>query len=463
MNDDETTILEEDETPEEKKKDQSPVEKEDAVTAAQSEPGEDVKEKEPTARADTIIEDRSPFETGEFKPVQPGGKSANSKPTALIMVVVLLAVAILAMAYFLFIKGPGETETEATGQVRQMQELTQKVQGLEADVKEKQDEILETMEEVKKKTGGESIGVTTMNLSDEEQELLQKRIDDEKDVSVKSLLEDILDRNNEIRELKVKIAEIEELLPKPHLVGPGENHYRIAMDFLINEKNIDKKRAMELVERTALLDTMVPGFKVWNFYSGDEYGSSVTQGTADISPNTLIRRAKKKLVDSRDQAVSERDKLSMDVKTLEEKRDRIVKQVDMLANEKENLISKVGELNQQNQEMQETVNSLFYLLDTQRNLKKKKIIGGGFLKSTKLKDVSPEHFTMSIDLRDNSQIPISAPDLGVRKIRSVTLFPKFYKNGTDYNITIAPDKQTASVNLLDALKFKNERVVVSVK
>lgn len=112
------------------------------------------------------------------------------------------------------------------------------------------------------------------------------------------------------------------------------------------EKKLEKKRAMELVERTALFDELVPGFKVWNFYTGDEYGTSVTQGTARISPNTLIRSAKKKLVDARDEAISERDQL--------------------------------GE-------------------------------------------------------------------------------------GTDYKIEIAPDKQTASLTILETAKFKNERIVVAVK
>jgi len=253
------------------------------------------------------------------------------------------------------------------------------------------------------------------------------------------------------------------MLPKPHVVVAGENHFKIAMDFLMNEKGLDKKKAMELVERTALLDTMVPGFKVWNFFTGDAYGTSVTQGSAALSPNTIIRSAKKKLVDARDQAISERDKLGEDIKLLEERRNRIIQQLETLTQEKENLITRVTSLNENNQHMQQTVNSIFYLLDTQSNLKKNKILKGGFLRATKLQDVSPEHFTMTIDLRNGNQIPVSATELNIDKIRSITFFPKFYKQGEDYNITIAPDKLTASVTLLKAEKFKNERVVIAVK
>ena len=386
---------------------------------------------------------------GERKPIWQRNKSLP-----LYIGIAVLILALLVTAYFLFFKDKGKMES--SGQVRQMQELTQQVRDLESDVKEKEDEVFELEEQYKEKTGEESIGVNTLNLNPEEKELLKKRIGEEKDVSVKSLLEEILDKNNEIQELKEKITEIEKLLPKPHIVKAGENHYQIAMDFLLNEKNVEKKRAMELVERTALFDAMVPGFKVWNFYSGDEYGTSVTQGTAAISPNTLIRQAKKKLVDARDKAISERDKLSDDIKVLEEKRKEIITQVDSLTQEKENLIGKVSDLNQQ-------VNSLFYLLDSQRNLKKKGILKKGFFKSTKLRDVSPEHFTSSVDLRYGVEIIFSASDLGLDKIKGVSLYPKFFKKGTHYKVAIDDDKKGATVTIMDTAKFKNERVVISVK
>jgi DNA repair exonuclease SbcCD ATPase subunit len=419
---------------------------------------------------DTIIEEEESFEdeneelsveeTSDESPEKQNDTvemdtAAGKKPWGLYITVGLLVVALLVLGYLLFIdkKTPS---MEGSDQIRQMQQLAQNIRGLESDVKKKQDEIFSLMNQYKEKTGEPFVGVNALDLNEEEQKLLEQKIKDEKDVSTKSLLEEINEKSNEIKELQKKIKEIEALLPKPHVVTKGENHYQIAMDFLLNEKKVEKKRAMLLVERTALIDPMVPGFKVWNFYTGDAYGSSVTQGTAAISPNALIRKAKKKLVDARDEAISQRDKLSDEIKTLEEKRNQIIGQLDTLVKEKEGLINKVSDLNEQ-------VNSLFYLLDVQRNLKKKGIIKGGFLKSPKLRKVAPEYFTTSIDLRAESEIAIAAQDMGLKKIKNVTLYPKFYKNGTDYKISIAPDKQTAAVTFLDIAKFKNERVVISVK
>jgi len=403
------------------------------------------------AEADTVMET-------EARDIPPGDGAVdiNEKkpPWALYIVITLLIIAMLIMGYFLFLNT--KSGSEGAGQIRQMQQLASQVQGMEEEKKGKEDEIFTLMEEYKEKTGQPIIGINPLDLSDEGREMLEQRIRDEKDVSQKALLEEILDKTKEIRELKEKISEIEKLLPIPHIVKAGENHYQVAMDFLLNEKKIDKKKAMELVERTALFDTLVPGFKVWNFYTGDEYGSSVTQGTAAISPNTLIRRAKKQLVDARDEAISQRDKLSEDIKVLEEKRDQIIEQVGTLTEEKANLIGKVGELNQQ-------VNSLFYLMDSQRSLKEKGILKGGFLKSTKLKDVSPEHFASTLDLRTDNQLVISAAEMGIRRIKKITVYPKFYQEGTDFKVEIAHDKKSAALTILDREKFKNERVVISVK
>jgi hypothetical protein len=379
----------------------------------------------------------------------------EKKPKSMVLVIVALVITLGIMGYFLFFAGEGNRNN--SDQIRQMQELTRQVQGMESEVKTKESEIFRLVTEYRQKTGNkEPLGFNPTDLGPEAQELLKQRIKEEKDISIKALLEDILDNKEEIQELKEKIAAIENLLPAPHIVTKGENHSQIALDFLVNEKGVEKEEAIELVNQTALFDELMEGFKVWNFYTGDEYGTSVTQGTASISPNMLIHLAKKKLTDARDQAVSERDKLVGDIKVLEEKQEQVISQVDLLAKEKENLITKVTDLNQQ-------VNSLYYLLDLKDNLEKKGILKSGFLKTTKLCDVSSEHFSQAIDLRSEDKVLISAADLGIKKIKDVTLYPKFYKEGTNYQVKMTADNRFALLTLVDRERFRNERVVIAVK
>jgi hypothetical protein len=234
------------------------------------------------------------------------------------------------------------------------------------------------------------------------------------------------------------------------------------MDFLVNDKGIDKSKAMKLVERAALYEPLMPGFKVWNFYENGEYGTFVTQGTAGISPNSVQRKIKKDLVDARDTAISERDQVKADIQVLEARRNELIAQVDLLNQEKLNMLINLEDLNKKNTEMQRSLNSLFYVVDRKKVLEEKGIIRGGFLRSLSIQKMPPEEFKKSIDLRNESKILFSAEQFGLGKIRKVVVYPKYYKPGNDYVLELLEDGASAELTLLDPARFKSERLVVTV-
>jgi uncharacterized protein YneF (UPF0154 family) len=381
-----------------------------------------------------------------------------STPLYIYIIIGLLLLVLVLLGYFIFFQSKKETlkTNDNTLQLLEDYKNAQKLSELEKKANEIQSEIVSISDVYKDKTGDKSLVGNLSNLSPEEQTLLKQRIADEKDISLKSLLQEILEKNKEIWELRAKIAEIEIKLPPPHIAREGETHFQVAMDFLINEKQVDKKQTQKLIESTLLMEPLKPGFKVWNFYSEGVFLSSVTQGNALISPNTLVRQEKKELVDSRDKAVSQRNRLAAEIKILEKRKVELQELMNHLMKEKEKLISRVFQLNEQ-------VNSLSYVLDSEKNLKKRGVLKGGFLKSTKLRDDSPGHFTESIDLRSQNYISISASVLGIEKIKSVDLYPKLYKKGTDYNVEISPNKQIATVILLEPIEFKSKQLVIAVK
>ena len=369
--------------------------------------------------------------------------------------IVASVICLVAISFFLLVNV--DSSPDEASRVSRMQELAQNVQGKETTVKKKEGEITELVDQYQQKTGTNApLGFDMMELSREERELLEQHIGNETDVSTRSLLKEILKRKDEIDVLKEKIAEIESFLPAPHIAQKGENHYRIALNFLVNEKGLDEEQAVKTLNRTALFDELAEGFKVWNFYTGEEYGTSVTQGNAVVSPNVFVHRAKKKLVDDRDKAFSERDRLADDMKSLAQKQEDVVGELERVTRENENLVTSVSDLNKQ-------VNSMFYRLGLQKNLKKKGILKSGFLVPTKLKDAAPRHFDCSLDLDSDDQLLISAKELGVQKIKDVVLYPKFYKKGAGYKIFITPNKKYALLTVLDKGRFKSERVVIAVK
>jgi hypothetical protein len=377
---------------------------------------------------------------------------------------ILLAAAVIAVVVIiLLLTGVFKKSEYESPTLRQMHKLVAKIRNLEVDVNEKQSEIFKLIKDYSEKTGQTFPSINALNLSEEEKKLLEEKIKEEKDISVKSLLSEILEKNEEISELNGKIELLEALLPKPHIVTKGENHYQISMNYLLNEKGVEKERAIKLVERTALFEPLIPGFKVWNFYTGDEYGTFITQGEAPISPNEIRRQAKKIITEARDRAIAEKDRLAQEIDILENRREQLISQLDHLGQEKISLIDQLSNLSQQNLTMQKAVNSLHFLLDLKSNLLDKGIIKGGFLRPTRLREVSPELFNQAVDLRRQDRIEISAAQFSLLRLRKIALYPRFYKRGIDYKVKITEDKKNATLTVLAIEKFKNERAVISVE
>jgi hypothetical protein len=382
--------------------------------------------------------------------------SSNEKKTkSAVFFIVTSVICLMVIGYFLVITG--ESTMNKPAEIGEMQELTQQVRGMESNVKNKEEEVTKLVDRYETLTGTDAPkGFDMMELNPGERELLERQIGEEKDVSTKSLLKEILDKKEEISGLREQIAEIENLLPTPHIAKKGESHYQIAQAFLVGIKGVGEKQAEKILRRTALFDELAEGFKVWNFYTGSEYGTSVTQGLAKVSPNVFVHRARKKLTADRDKAVCERDALEADLKSLAEKQGEASVKLDRVTKDNESLAAQVGNLTQK-------VNSMFYRLGSRKNLKKKGILKRGFFSSPKMKDAAIESFDRSLDLNMDDQLVISAKELGVQKIKDVVLYPKFYKKGSSYKVFITPNKKHALLTLLDKSKFKSERVVIAVR
>jgi len=374
-------------------------------------------------------------DTQPIKIPYPVGK----KPTGLYITIAALAVVIIVLGAVLFITTDTDNGEENNKQtpgsqgnpilsLQMAQQEIDRIGILESDLRQKQDEIVLLSKNYKENAAPDLASIDMLNLSEQEQDILRQKMNEEGDVSIKSLLEDILERNAAIQQLQGRIQKIESLLPRPHIVSKGETHFQIAWNFLVNEKELAPARAERIIKKISLFDALVPGFKVWNFYSGREYGTFVTQGNAAISPYEAKQRAKHKLVASRDRAIKELSKKEKESK-----------------------------------KYQKQINSLYYHLDSKKNLVKKRMLKQGFLQPAKLKDISPEDFKRSVDLRKTDTIVISAAEFELKRIKKILLFPRFYIEGQDYSITLSEDKQSASLTILDKAKLKNERVLISVE
>ena len=345
----------------------------------------------------------------------------------------------------------------------QIRELTQKA--AEADKANQQLNQAGTEQQKKLAQAGVNDikpNAETLQLTPDQKKALEERIKNEKNSSYQALLQEVLDKDKEIKELNTKLAKLKADLPKPDLAKPNDSHYGMAMRFL-KKKGVSEAEAKKLVSRVAILDKLAPGFEVYHFYANGTYGTWVSQGKAKITPHELMRQEREKIEGERDEAVAQNDKLQEEVTDLESQKKRIEEEINGLRSERTNLIEERAKLQADNAGQVAKLNSLHYVVGLRDALKAKGVIEiPVFAKDRAGKNWSDDVFTQSLDLRSAKTITIKAADLGLKKIGKVNVVPGSYLKDEHYKLTISEDKLTATVELITVSRFKNDKVVFAV-
>lgn len=302
----------------------------------------------------------------------------------------------------------------------------------------------------------------TLLLTDDQKKALEERIRNEKNSSYQALLQEVLDKDKEIKDLNGKLAKLRADLPKPDLAKPNDSHYGMALRFL-KKKGVSEENAKKLVSRVAILDKLAPGFEVYHFYANGTYGTWVAQGKAKISPSDLMRQEREKIEGERDTAVAQSDKLQVEVLDLESQKKKIEEEIAGLRSERTNLLEERTKLQADNAGQLSKLNSLHYVVGTRDDLKASGVIEiPVFAKDRAGKNWRDEVFTQSLDLRSGKTIVIKAGDLGLKRIGKVNVVPGSYLKDEHYRLTISEDKQSATVELIAVSRFRNDKVVFAV-
>ncbi len=357
-------------------------------------------------------------------------------------------------------------------QVEKMQKMAAKIDQLDGQLKQKEDAYRKILTQYGLKGDKQLTDQQwqMLSLTPEQRKMLQDRLNKEKDSSYKAILQEVLDKDEEIKDLRKQIDTLREQLPKPVIVKQGDNHYDLCMRYLVDQKGLTRKDAQKLIERVNLLDYLIPGFEVWLFYDGGTFGTFVTQGTANQSPNQIKKYYKTKLINERDKARQEASQLKDDVNELEARKTELTKQLAELERAKAELNSQVQNLNTRNEklstqniEKERRLNSVFYHVDNYKALKEKKIVGRFLFGRPQLKNFNAVIFDKSVDLRQSDSITISAADAGVKQIHAIYIMPRSFVKDKDYKIDLAPDKLTAVIYIINPGKFQMSRVLFAIR
>lgn len=356
--------------------------------------------------------------------------------------------------------GTGEDGTTSGREVpatlgKQLAEAN-RISSIEGDIKQEQARFVELARQYEQKTGQKLQGI---ELSPDQQKMLQDMLQQEKDVSYSGLIQDILDRQKKIDDLEGQIDKLKGSLPKPLVVQKGETHYKIALRWLTEEKGLSKQDAEKLIKRAMLSDHLAQGHEVWNFYEDGVFASAVTQGSARISPYLLNLSYERKITSQRDDAVARADQLAAEMDVLTAQRDQLQSDIVRLEEQRAQLQVERDQYAQRTTELETFTASTRYYIDTKRNLKEAEILEG-----QKLVNTRPELFDRSLDLRNENRIVVRASDHDLKKVSDATILPnQLFLKKRDYTVEVSSDKQRLTIDLANADKFTNASFVVLVK
>ena len=335
----------------------------------------------------------------------------------------------------------------------------------EGEIKQQQARFIELKEKFKAATGKQLGGVL---LTGRQADLLETMLEKEQDVDTKGLLESILDTRAQINAMDDEILALKEQLPTPDVVARGDNHIGLATEYLMQNHGLAKEDAEKVANRSLLTNNLAPGMEVWHFYVDGVYGTTVTQGTAKVSPFFLNMRTVRKLKRERDEALTLAASLEAEITVLEETRDqlrsdlvRVETERDRLRVESDELSREVDLLADDNAALTEGNQSVWFHVDTARRLREKDVLAP---MGMQLKEWRKDLFDQSLDLRTSSSLKVYAEDFGGKRLRKVTLLPAArYKEETDYQVEYEEGGRIAVIHLDNLNKFKDDAFVVVLR
>jgi len=302
----------------------------------------------------------------------------------------------------------------------------------------------------------------TLQLTEPQKAALEARLKAEKNSSYQALLQEVLDKDTEIKEMNGKMAALRAVLPKPDVARENDSHYGMAMRFL-RKKGVGEEQARKLVSRVLVMDRLAPGFEVYHFYSNGVYGSWVSQGKSNVTPTELQAEAKAKLENERDDAKTQVSRVTEELADLNAQKAKILADMEGLQAEKTTMIADLQAMTATSLAQKSQLNSLHYLVGERKDLETRGIIVVPvFSKDRAGTNWADGIFTKGLDLREHATLTITAAEVGLKKIGRISVVPGSLLKDKHYTVAQPEDKSSATLTFLAKDRFRNEKVVFAV-
>jgi len=374
----------------------------------------------------------------------------------IVSIIVVVLVVIVLVFHFLSRRQPTE--------VRNFQELVMHVDKLNNQISDREQKIMDLVRKYNTahpEGSFDTTGIASMGLSPEQAEVIAKRVSQEKDISYRGMLQEVITLNGDIEKLTQDLAEVRSKLPAPHEVQQGDSHFKVCLEFLI-EKGVPEDQAVKMIEQTSLTTELLPGFEVWNYYNEGVFGSFVTQGTARLSPNALTRATKRRIDTERQNLIQARNQKEQEVKDLEARKAELADQIARLGDERTAMLDQMADMAAKNENLAKELNSVRWAAGTFKDFSTQGVVRRPTVGKWQTGDLDKLQNLSTLDLRSDNRITVPASMVGLSRISKVLLFPRSYDEGPDYKIVISEDRQSVAIVLEKPSKFQLAKLAIAI-
>jgi predicted RNase H-like nuclease (RuvC/YqgF family) len=315
---------------------------------------------------------------------------------------------------------------------------------------------------------------TTSSCAEEEQEAEPDPQIQSLQSEVDALQEQLAEKDETISELRDEKAALEDRIPDPILVEEGDSHWKLAYDYLTDEKGVAPEEAERMLAESVLFNPILEGYQVFNYAGDEQYGSFLTQNEAPVPPGVLLRVEKEKMEKEQEELESrvaelnaemaeKQQELASKIREMEDLKQTAEERRNTLEDHIASLEEHIERLQGQYEEMDSRLHSVYYLAGSKDALETQDKLEDSLFGGPSIGDVRSSDFQKRIDLRKTQVIELDAEELGLSRIGRVVFLPERYTEGRDYRVEISENQRSAKVHLLDEDKFRLETIILGVE
>ena len=378
--------------------------------------------------------------------------------------VVISTILLTSLIIFLYSLIPGPED-----KFKQYKSLRAEFEKLSVKMSNKRKEIENIVTELKSNDKYKDIELEDSEgniLSDQQLETLSMKAATESDKGIKSKINTIMQTDRELKALQKDIQSKYKGLESPEVMTDEVGHEEIALSYLITSKGLTHHEALNIIENVNIFSYAYEGLYVWNFYENGFYGSFITRGEADKTPNDIKKLAKRAFKARINALLTEKQKLTKKIEMLEAERREGTEDTNKISKEQLH----IERLNEENKKLQEkmtkkekavVLNQINYKLLSFDFAQRKGIVTETIWDGVKLVKSRGIDYSKKIDFSVTDNLIVRPRQFGLTTFTEIYVFPRSLVAAGAINV-IKIDR-LCRLEFVDQANLKNKKILIIAK